>query len=338
MEQRKIYISTGIIFRTILILLAVWFLYLILDVVSLIVISVIISSAIDPLVDLMKKKKIPRSIGVLVIYIVLFAFIGVAIYFIIPPIAEQSRELAQEFPVYYQRTLDFLGPIKTSLESSHIETGRIFGNLTDSLAGISGNIFSTTIGFFSGIISVIVVLSLTFYMAAEEDALKKFVISVTPKKHHTYAVDLAERIKSKIGKWLIGQLFLMIIVGTLSGFGLYLIGVPHALILGIFAGIMEIVPYIGPLVSAVPGVILGFIVSPTVGFLAILIYIIVQQIENHVVVPQVMKKAVGLSPITVIIVLMIGAKLGGALGAILSIPVATAAGLFIADIMGNNDK
>jgi predicted PurR-regulated permease PerM len=101
---------------------------------------------------------------------------------------------------------------------------------------------------------------------------------------------------------------------------------------------MEIVPYVGPVISAIPGIILGFLISPSTGFLAFVVYLISQQLESHVITPQVMKKAVGLNPIAVILALLIGAKLGGILGAILSIPVTTAVGLFIGDIMNHKDN
>lgn len=338
MEQRKIYISTGIIFRTILILLAVWFLYLVLDILALLFISVIIVSAIDPAVDWMQKKKIPRTLGVLLIYLALFSAIGVAIYFVIPPLAKQAQELGRDFPNYYQRAAEYINPVQEIIGRSGLDKGKILESITNSVSSFSSNIFSTTIGVFSGLISAIVVISLTFYMSAEEDAIRKFIVSIVPKEHQEYAARLTEQAKDKIGKWLIGQVALMIIVGLLTYLGLLLIGVPHALLLGVFAGIFELIPYIGPLIGAIPGVIIGFIVSPTAGLLAVAVYMLVQQLENHVIVPQVMKKAVGLSPITVILVLLIGAKLYGALGAILAIPVAAAASIFISDLMNNSEK
>lgn len=154
-----------------------------------------------------------------------------------------------------------------------------------------------------------------------------------PESHRIYASNLTERIQRKIGKWLLGQLLLMFIIFVLDSFGLWVIGVPYPLILGAFAGLMEIIAYIGPIISAVPGIILGFMISPTVGFLAMLVYLVAQQLEGNVIVPQVMKKVVGLNPIAVILALLVGAKLGGVLGAILSIPIATAVGLFLGDLM-----
>jgi predicted PurR-regulated permease PerM len=338
MNESKVHISTGIIFRTILVLLAIWFLYLVLDILALLFISVIIVSAIDPAVDWMQKKKIPRSVGVLLIYLVLFSILGVSIYFIIPPLVEQAQELGRDFPTYYQRTAEYFGPVQDLLGRSGLDKGKILENITNSVSNVSSNIFSTTIGFFSGLVSAIVVVSLTFYMSAEEDAIRKFIVSVVPKKHQEYAAKLTEQAKDKIGKWLIGQIALMIIVGLLTYIGLLIIGVPHALLLAVFAGIFELIPYIGPMIGAIPGVIVGFIVSPATGLLAIAIYMLVQQLENHIIVPQVMKKAVGLSPITVILVLLIGAKLYGTMGAILAIPVAAAASIFINDLMDRNEK
>jgi predicted PurR-regulated permease PerM len=115
--------------------------------------------------------------------------------------------------------------------------------------------------------------------------------------------------------------------------GLSIVGVPYALVLGIFAGLMEIIPYVGPIIAAIPGVILGFIISPTVGFLALLVYLLAHQFEGNVVVPIVMKKAVGLNPIAVILALLIGAKLAGILGAVLSIPIAASISVYVGDAM-----
>ena len=340
MESRKIEISTGIVFKTILILLGLWFVFLVRDVLILLIVSVIIVAAIEPAVDYFQKRKIPRSLSVLAIYILLFALISLGFSLLIPPIASQFQDFSQNYPQYSQKFRDSIGPVKDFIEINHINitSEQIFSELGSSVANFTKNIFSKTIGVFSGFISIIVVLSLTFYMSAKEGAITQFVASVTPENHRKYAVGLTSRIKDKIGKWLLGQFLLMFLIAVFDFIGLSLIGVPYALILAIFAGIMEIIPYIGPIVSAIPGVILGFMISPTVGFLAIAVYVIAQQVENHIIVPQVMKKAVGLNPIAVILALMVGAKIAGTLGAILAIPVATAVSLFIGDFMNGKNK
>jgi len=335
MQKNEIEISTGIVFRTILILLALWFLYLVLDVIALVFIAVIITSAMDPIVDWLQGKKIPRTAGVLGLFFLLFLIIGLIISFLIPPMIAQFQDFSQNFPEYFRASEASLSKLQAFFEAKHInlDLQQLANNLTESLGGSSENLFSKTAGVFSGFISAIVVFSLAFYMTVEENGIKKFIISVSPDRFKDYAADLAMRIKEKIGKWMLGQLFLMLVIFALDAIGLYLIGVPYALILAIFAGVMEIVPYIGPIVSAIPGVILGFMISPTTGFLALLVYLIAQQAENHIIVPQVMKKAVGLNPVTTIIALLVGLRLGGALGAILAIPMATAISLAVNDFI-----
>lgn len=337
-EANKMEISTGIVFKTIIILLGLWFLFLVREIVLLLFISVIIVASISPSVNFLQKRKIPRSIGTLLIYLVIFSAIGIAISFLIPSLGDQlqdfSRNSARYFDVAgksFNISEGFFQPENISAVVQQIING--FG---DSLANISQNIFSKTIGVFSGLISIIVVFSLAFYMAMEENGIKKFIVSITPEKNKKYAGDLTERIENKIGKWMVGQLVLMIIVFALSFIGLYLVGVPYPLVLAILAGLLEIIPYVGPIVAAIPGVALGFLISPFTGILALLVYIIVQQLENHVIVPQIMKKAVGLNPVATIAAILIGFKLAGVLGAIIAVPAATAISLFVADMMEKN--
>lgn len=333
--MRSIDISTGTILRFFLIILGIYFLYVIRDVLGLLFISIVFVSAIDPIVDWMQKKRIPRSLGVLIIYLALLLAVGILVYFLIPPIQEQFSDFSRDLPGHLERLNAPLENLKNAFEGSQLgfDPGRFSERIGNYFSESSSNIFSTTFGIFSGFISVIAVLSLTFYMAAVEDGFGKFLRLVVPKKHEDYALSLMERIKTKIGRWMQGQLMLMFLVFALTFLGLGLVGVPYALVLAIFAGIMEIIPYVGPIISAVPGVLLGFMISPWVGFLTLLVYILVQQFENHIITPQVMKRAVGLNPIVVILALFIGAKIGGALGAILAIPAATAVNVFVGDIL-----
>jgi len=335
MAKHEVDVTTGIIFRTVLILVGILFLYLTLDILALLFIAVIIASAMNPAIDWMEKKRVPRTAGVLILYLLLILVIGAVIFFIGPSIASQANDFYQKLPQYLTGVHDSINSLRDSFSAKNINLN--YQGLQSSVDGVvsnlPSNIFFGTIGIFSGFISAIIALSLAFYMSIERDGIKKFVVMLVPESHKNYALSLVERIQSKIGKWLLGQLLLMLIIFVLDSVGLYLIGVPYPLILGAFAGLMEIIAYIGPIISAVPGIILGFFISPTIGFLAMLVYLVAQQIEGNIIVPQIMKKAVGLNPIAVILALLIGVKLGGVLGAVLAIPVATAIGLFLGDIM-----
>jgi predicted PurR-regulated permease PerM len=300
----------------------------------------VIVSAIEPAVNWMHKRKIPRSLGVIIVYFLLFSVIGLSVSFLIPPIAEQFKDLYYKLPEYSKNMEEYLQGIKGYFQTqgNMLDIQKLVSQSSSSLSEISSNIFSRTIGVFSGFISTIVVLALVFYMAVKQDGISNFVALVVPEKHKEYALSLTSRIKAKIGRWMTGQLLLMVIIFVLDFLGFYFIGVPYALSLAIFAGLMEIIPYVGPIVSAIPAIILGLTVSPMTGLLVLILVFAVQQFENHVIVPQIMKKALGLNPIAIILALLIGLKLGGVLGAILAIPITTAIGVVIEDLMKKSEK
>ena len=340
LNKHTVDISTGIIFRTIMILLGIWFLYVIRDVVAILFIAIILTAAIEPLVNWMNNRKIPRSLAVSIIYILLFAIISAAFYFLIPPFVSQFQDFSNNFPMYAQKMTGFFRGIENFGQSHNLSLSE-----QNFLQGISGkitqyslNIFSTTIGVFSGFISILVILSLTFYLSVKKDGMKSFVVAVTPEKYQDYAVSAAERIKIKIGKWMQGQLFLMLLIFILDFLALYFLNVPYALVLAILGGLLEIIPYLGPIISAIPAIILGFFVSPLTGILVAVAYIVIQQAESHIITPQLMRKVLGLNPIVVILALLIGAKIGGVLGAILSIPITTAISVFVDDLVEKKNE
>ncbi len=340
MEKTQFEISPQTIIKAIFIILGIWFLYLIRDVIVILFISLIIVAAIEPTVDFLKRKKIPRSFSVLVIYLLLFTLVGLLFSFLIPSLVNQFKDFSENFPRYTEAFLKTYGGIEKFLGTFGFEMqdANILGDLGSKITEGSANIFSKTIGVFSGFFSFLIVLSLVFYLSVEEDGMQKFVSSFVPASRREYAVSLAERVKTKVGKWLQGQLLLMLIIFILYYIVLSILGVPYALILAVIGGILEIVPYLGPIISTVIATIIGFFISPATGFMVLGGYVIIQQLENNVIVPQIMKKTVGLNPIIVILVLLIGAKIGGTMGAILAIPIATIIGILLEDTMNYRMK
>lgn len=336
-ENQKIEISTGIIFRTILILLALVFLYVVRDIIALFFISVLIVALIEPAVNWMQRKKIRRGLGVLIIYFLILGFIGLSSFFIAPYLAGQFKDFYRKIPEYSQTINNFVagsGDYFRIPETKIELNSQNFLNDTDkNLSKFSGKIFTTTVNVFSGFVSIFIVFALVFYMTIKEDGIKNFIVAVVPKKHEEYAVSLVVRIKNKIGKWMQGQLIVMLVIFILDFIWLTFLGIPYAFILALFAGIMEIIPFFGPIISAIPGIFLGFLISPWKGFLALIFYTLSQQIESQIIVPQIMKKAVGLNPIVVILALLIGLKLGGVMGVILAVPIATGINVVIEDMM-----
>ncbi|MFA6382805.1 MAG: AI-2E family transporter [Parcubacteria group bacterium] len=339
MSKQAIDISTGIVFRTVLILIGLWFLYFIRDIVALLFISIIMVAAMDPVIYRLHRRKIPRSVGVFIVYFCLFALMGLVGSFLIPSLVSQVKEFTQKLPEIILSLENSFQGINTFFQAQHIavSTQSLLVDMGRWLAGSSGDVFSATVGIFSGFVAATIVLVMTFYMAVKEDGIKNFIVSITPEKHKNYAGSLVLRIQRKISRWVLGQLSLMLIVFAMDFIGLLILGIPYALILAVFAGIMEIIPYVGPIVSVIPAVIVGLTVSPFSGLMVLILFVLVQQFEGHIIIPQVMKKAVGLHPIAVILALLIGLKLGGVLGALLSIPIATAISVFVGDIFEKSE-
>ena len=323
--NRTIEISSGTILRTIFILLLLWFLYLIRDILVLVFLALIIVSAIDPVVDWCQKKRIPRSLAVLVIYILAISIAAAAISFLVTPLASEIRGLGENFPILVEKLSGFFNVVRDYAASHNLQQqiSNFSGNLTNSISQAGSNVFSGTISFIGGIFSFLVVLSVAFYMSVQEKGVKKFFASISPDEHGEYVMGLVDRIQFKMGRWLLGQMALMVIIFAIDYAGLLIIGAPYALILAILAGLLEIVPYVGPIASAVIAASISFLHDPVTGLLVLALFALAQQLEGYVIAPLVMKKAVGLNPVVVILALLIGAKLGGMMGVIIAVPVAT---------------
>lgn len=338
--DKELNISIASVLKIALVILGLWFLYIVRDAIFLLLISFILVTVIEPIVDRLGKWKIPRPLGILAVYIILFAIIGLFLSFFIPSVANELQELSQELPIFEKKIIDSLGAVSNffGLYNINFNVQAFLENLSNSLVSSSGKLFSTTVGVFSGLLSVIVVMSLTFYMSLNKDGIKKFFVSITPAKNQEYVSSLVERIKLKIGRWMQGQLVLMAIIFLLDYLVLSILDVPFALILALLGGLLEIVPYLGPTLATIPAVLIGFLISPLTGVLVFIFYIAIQQAENHILTPQIMRRAVGLNPITVILALMVGGKLFGMVGIILAVPVATAIDVFLKDFMNDRNR
>ncbi len=335
----NINITTGTILKILLIFLLLYFMYLIKDILAILFASLILASALDPWVDWMGERKIPRSLGVLLIYLVSLGVIALALFLIIPPIAMEVRELANNFPYYFDKIISEASSLKEISARYGIldNIKESLGSLNSNLEKAAGGVFSTVSGIFGGIFSFFLILVMTFYMAVEENAMKKLVWSIAPAKHQPYIMQLINRMQKKIGLWLRGQLVLNFIIFAMTYVGLLILGVKYALVLALIAGITETIPYLGPILGAVPAIFLSFTQSPMLALFVAALYYIIQFVEAHILVPKVMQKAIGLNPIVSIAVLLIGFQVAGVVGAIMSIPVATAASVFIKDVFDHKE-
>lgn len=333
-DSVTIHISSMSIIKLLAVFLFLTFIYLVWDIVVLLFVSLLFAASLTPAIDWLENKKIPRSGGILFIYIGVLLLLSMVVVLIVPPIAAQVDQLAFNFPIYYQKIVAGFGNL--SLQTDIVGTfQQNLNSVGQTLSSYTGSVLGTVSSLFGGLVSFITVLVLTFYFVVKKDGLKNFVQSLTPSKYQKYAVNMFLRIQDKLGLWLRGQLLLSGIIFLVTLAGLLILGLKeYALVLALIAGITEAIPFIGPFIGAVPAVFLAFMQSPLKGLFVIILYIVIQQLENNIIVPKVMQRAVGLNPIVVMVAILLGAKLAGILGALLAIPVATALMVVAGDWFG----
>lgn len=339
-ERQLVDLSILSIVKFFLVVILLFFLYLIKDVLAILFVALILAAAFDPWVDALGRIKFPRWLSMALIYVVLLLIISSAVYLLIPPLVDQFKQLALNFPEYTEKVTSMYESIVSfSIEHGLTEdVNRGWETVKGNLPGAFSSVTSAISGIFGGIASFMLVLVLTFYMTVEESAMKRSLAFVLPDKYQPFTLQLINKVQRKIGDWLKGQIFLCVIVGLLVFIGLLIFDVKYALILAFVAGIGELVPYVGPVMSAIPAIGLAFIQSPIKGIMVLVLFIVVQQLENHLLVPRVMQKVVGLNPIVSIAALLIGLKLAGVVGAILAIPVATAIYVISKEVWETREK
>lgn len=337
MEERAVNISSATILKVVIVLIALAFLYAIREVLTILFIALVFTSAVDPWVDKMQRFRVPRSATIVMVFAVGIAVVVTSIALLVPPITSEISEIASQFRPAYQNVLANIESFQVSSSAAGFgdSVERSLNSVADVLSRLTSGIFFGITGVFGGIFSVIGFFMLTFYLTVEERGMKMFISSIAPSKYQPYLVQKVHQIQSKMGAWFRGQLILSAVVGLATYIGLLILGVNYALVLALFAGVFEFVPYVGPIVSGIPAVFLAYAQSPeqspTKALMVFFLYIIIQQLENHILVPKIMQRAVGLNPVVVIVVMLIGAKLSGLLGILLAVPTATILSIFLAD-------
>ena len=307
--------------------------YFLLQVLAALLFAVVIASAINPIIQWLKKYHIARIFAVLIIYIIAaLIFIGV-IYLVLPAVAGELQNFISSYPIY-QRELLRQVQLYTGLPLHNLilnNRQELFVAVPEQLSRIAESTFQLTADIFGGFVVALITVVISFYLATQERGIENFLRLVAPLEYEEYAVDLWGRAQLKLGQWLRAQMLLGVIVGVMVYITLALLGVRYALIFAVLAAALEIVPVIGPILAAIPAVVIAFVQSPLLGLIVIVAYFIIQQVESHLIVPNVMRRTIGLNPLVVIIALIVGGKLGGVLGLLLAVPVASILVEFLTD-------
>ncbi len=303
----KIEISHRTIIFTLVLLAAVWLILQITDILFLLFISFILMAALRPIVDVMERGRIPRVLSILILYGLVFGGVGAGVASLIPSLASQSGNLISQLPATIARVFPYVSPDIQSL--------------SQQVAPVGENIVRVTVGLFSNILAMVTVMTFTFYFLLERRNMEEFLSALLGSATGNRVFVVLMQIEKRLGAWVLGQLILMLFIGLLVYGGLFFLRVEYALPLAILAGLLEIVPTIGPTVSAIPAILVAFASSPLLALSVLALYIIVQQVENNLLVPLIMKRSVGLPPMLTILALMIGGRFGGVAGAVIAVPV-----------------
>lgn len=327
-------ITTSTIFRAALILVGFWFLYVIFDFLLMLFASVVVASAIKPVADRLEKYRIPRALSVVLVYVMVLVLLSAVVSLIIPPLVEQTAQLAQALPALMEYLNEQgLMPSSGAVQGTVSSWQQALVGVGDNLANVGAGLFRQTRTVFSGMFTLIFMFVIALYMVVDKDAIKKPFRMVVPARHISYVEMVISRAQKNIGRWVIAQMILGVIIGVVVSVGLWLMGVPYFLVLGLVAGVLEMIPIIGPIIAAVPAVLIGFTQSWMLGLGIILFYLVVQQAENHLLIPFIMRKATGLNPLVTILAVLLGARLVGVVGILLAVPAAVVISAFVNDLV-----
>ncbi len=322
--------STKIILQVVAVFLILLFLWVIREIVLILLLALILASAMDPMVNYLKQHKIPRPVSVTAVYVLVLGILGWLSYSIIPLVVEQTKILINNFPTYLQVFQDRFGTVLGSSGASSLSQQLIAG-ITNGRSVVSG-----TFGIFNGVISGISILVIAFYLVAEQQGMNRFISSLIPGHHREFTANLLEKIQKKMGLWILGQIIASVVMFLITWAGLSVLKIQYALVLAIIAGVLEIVPYIGPIVSAIPAMFFGLIQGgPALAFVVAILYFLLHELEGYILIPKIMEKTVGTSPLVVLLAVLIGYKLAGAIGIVIGVPLAGTLGVVINEFWPN---
>jgi predicted PurR-regulated permease PerM len=344
----RIEITTGTIAKAILLVIAAIAVFTLKDIILVVLTAVVIASSLEPMIKWFMKRGMYRVFSAILVYAIIGSVVAGCFYTVVPKLLQDTSEFLSSVPQYLESSslwnpLDEDMTARTEVVATSVAQGIASSqeiirspmeddfSIRGAVQGINEAITAVSAGFvhsassvFGGILSFFLIVVLSFYLAVQEDGIEKFLRVVIPAKQESYVIDLWKRTQTKIGLWMQGQLILALVVGLLVYLCLMVLGVRNALLFAVLAAFLETIPLFGPIIAAVPAVGAAYVdTGATAALFVAGAYLMIQQFENHLIYPLVVKKIVGVPPIMVILALLIGFKLAGFLGIILSVPIAS---------------
>ena len=316
--MRKGEVSYKTVVFVILFVLGLGFLYYIRDILFQVLVSLIIVSSFNPFVTRLEKYKIPRAFGATIAYFIFLGIVSFAVYIVAPSFVNQMGNFVNNVPRYI-----------TNINLPDVFKQQILEQFLVQLGQLPSQFAKASVMVFSNIIDIVAIFILSFYLLLSRNKLNDTLADFFGTHRSEKIVLFINKIENRIGRWAKAEIFLMLLVGSLNFVGLLLLRVPYALPLAIIAGLLEIVPMVGPFLAAVPAVIIAFNTSLFTGIATAALAFLVQQVENYVFVPRIMQKSAGLNPVITLLALSIGFRIQGTVGALIAIPTVLAIQVFV---------
>jgi predicted PurR-regulated permease PerM len=327
---------------TALAVLVIWAGYVVRTALILVYVSVLFAIGFSPIVRIIERQKVlpianrlPRWLAILTLYVGILSVIALVIFLVFPPLVEQAAALWNKLPDLFERAQTFLMDkgvlkhhvtVREAVEAAPGTGSDAVGKVAGALANVAGGIFG-----------VVTMLILTFYMLVDSWSLRQSALRLFPRQHRA-RVDAASRVvMEKVSAWLVGQLLLAGAIGSTSAVGLWALGIPFFYVLALLSAIGEMIPIIGPILSAIPAIAVAASLGLKKVIAVIVFFLLQQQLENHILVPKIMSRQVGVSAVTVIVSLLIGGALLGIVGAILAVPTAAILQVIAAEMVAGED-
>jgi predicted PurR-regulated permease PerM len=334
------------IVMTAIVVILLWAAYLVRGVLLMLYVSGLLAVGFSPIVRLIERQQVlpigsrrfPRWLAILILYLAILGTLAFVGSLIVPPLVDQAKGLWSAKDEMFEKAQQFL--ISKGLLSEHLTFGQAVARAPGAggSEAIGRTVLSAIVGLAGGIVGLLTILIVTFYLLVEAGTLNRFLLQLFPRRDRPRVDAAARAITTKVSAWLGGQLLLAGIIGSTSAVGLWLLGIPFFYVLALISGIGEMIPIIGPVLAAIPAIAVAATVSMKKVLLVILFFVVQQQIENHVLVPKVMERQVGVSAVTVIVALLIGGNLLGIPGAILAVPTAAILQVVFTEWMGTREE
>ncbi len=294
-----------------------------------IVISGVLYYFIRPLVNLLDRF-IPRTLAIVLIYLVFAAVIFLIIYLFGPMLQKQLMNLGKNIPDLVEQLKKYVGHLQNTEMASRFNHSSPFSldslgnkiekNASSYVSSIGSNILSI-IGLITNVVVLIILVPfILFYMLKDGKSLPRWILRFVPEEHTPEGEKIIEDMDEALSSYIQGQIIVSVSVGILVYIGFLLIGIDYPLVLALIAMFTNVIPFVGPFIGTIPSVVVGFLHSPSMGIWVLVVIIVVQQIDGNFISPQVMGKKLDIHPLTIILLLMVAGNFAGVLGLILAVP------------------